>query len=262
MWVYFCFLIKEKEEGPRVGGGGGGSGRATKPTSDRCWGEVRKESMILPPEILSLSEHSPFRELSEAAVGCVGPVTSNFCLSQATPLPRWCSHPASVLIPCVWFFWARNSKGQLALAKSTYFVPYKPVPHVPLNKSQRLSCLATTRAVCFFHMIWALCLYFKVSVFLPFFCVYSWRLKVCLHKRIVLMHSKECEFLFGRDIQKFSSGCWWGGQNQQNNNDSKYSSWGRNFCLYKLERDKIQETSQRSPITFQSVTASRSDSAL
>lgn len=160
------------------------------------------------------------------------------------------SYPAPALVPCVWFFWARNSWGQLALAKATSFVPYKPVPHVSLNKSQRLPCLAGTRAVCFFHMVWALGLCFEVSVFLPFLCVQL--------KTESLPTQENCSdalkgvwIPFWKRYSKFFwSDCWWEGQNQQNNNDSKYSSWGRNFCLYNLESDKIQETSQRTPSLF------------
>lgn len=104
--------------------------------------------------------------------------------------------------PCGFGSSAQGIPGSARLAKPTYSVPYKPVPHVSLNQSQRLPCLAGTRAVCFFpHGLSALFVSQSLSAF---FCVYSWRLKVCLHQRIVLMHSKGCEFPFGRDIQHFS----------------------------------------------------------
>lgn len=80
-------------------------------------------------------------------------------------------HPIAHTLPQHWSCGfgssAQGIPGSARLAKPTYSVPYKPVPHVSLNQSQRLSCLAGTRAVCFFHMVWALCLYLKV--FLPFF---------------------------------------------------------------------------------------------
>lgn len=223
------------------------------------WGEVRKASMIFPPKNLSLSEHFPFRGLSEPAVACVWPVTS----TSVCPRPPHCPEPQ--LMPCTsagpvcLVLLGKEFQGSAGPGQSHPLCSLQPVPRVSLNKSQRLPCLAGTRAVCFFHMVWVLCLYFRV--FLPFLCVWL--------KTESLPTQENCSdalkrvwIPFWKTYSKFfQSGCWWEGQNQQNN-DSKYSSWGRNFCLYNLESNKIQETSQRTPITFQCVTASGSDSAL
>lgn len=105
------------------------------------------------------------------------------------------------------------------------------------NNRGALVWLAQERVV-LFNVVWVLCLYFQVWAFLPFFSVRTfeeWNLPTrenCSDalRRMWITFWKRC-WKFCREIA--------GGKDKlQNSGDKKHSSWGRNFYLYNLERDK------------------------
>lgn len=222
----------------------------TLPESGRCslkekWEKQARYFLQRISHFLSIFHPGNFLSQLWAVSGLWHPIS-------VCPRPPHCPEPT--LTPCTsaaptcLVLLGKEFQGSAGPGKPT-FVPYRPVPRVPLNKSQRLPCLAATRAVCFFHMVWALCLYFIVSVFLPFLCMQLETESLPTRENCSDALKRVWIPFWKRYSKFFQNDCWWEGQNQQNNNNSKHSGWGRNFCLYNLESDKIQETSQRTLIT-------------
>ena len=77
------------------------------------------------------------------------------------------------------------------------------------------------------------------------------------------MHSKDCELLFGSDIQNFPE---WllmvRAKSAKKTMIANTPAEAEVFIYTKKKRGKTHETSQRTPATFQCITASSSDSAL
>jgi len=65
--------------------------------------------------------------------------------------------------------------------------------------------LAGTREGCSFQRgLSALFVFPSLSLSAFFFSCVRLKTEICLHKRIVLMHSEECELLFGSDVENFA----------------------------------------------------------
>lgn len=99
----------------------------------------------------------------------------------------------------------KDSRSPLSITRTTYFVSFEPVCHVSLNTIIEALLFGWHKRGLFFSM-WFECFVCisKSEPFCLFFPCVRLKSEICLHERIVLMHSEECELLFGSDVENFA----------------------------------------------------------
>lgn len=133
----------------------------------------------------------------------------------------------------------KDSRSPLSITRTTYFVSFEPVCHVSLNTIIEALLFGWHKRGLFFSM-WFEC-FVCISKSEPFCLFFSVR----TFEEWNLPTRENCSDALRRMWITFWKRCWKfcreiaGGKDKlQNSGDKKHSSWGRNFYLYNLERDK------------------------